>query len=185
MRALFLFAFCLVVTSSAWAQEVYVPPLNGFTAGQEAAARTRADLLDQAGRQIGLNDALRQRAAVAVPALPPGVVQGYPAQPVVGWPAPVGAGFAYGYDPWGYDPWQTWRVEIPPWAQVRQSIGQLEIQTSPTRWESRPIYTPDAVPHVGVIAPAAVPAVPAAVPVPRAVAPAAPIAPPSLGTREF
>src|SRR6185436_2091279 len=106
-----------------------VPPLNGFTAGQEAAARTRAEMVDNIGRQIGLNDALRQRAAVAVPSLPPGVVQGYPAQPVIGWPGPVGAGFPYGFDPWVYDPSFAWRIEIPPWAQVRQSIGQMELQT--------------------------------------------------------
>lgn len=182
MRATMLFvSLLLAAVSAATAQELHVPPLNGFTAGQEAAARTREEALANISRQIGLNDALRQRAAVAVPALPPGVVARYPAQPVIGWAGPVGVGFAYDYDPWAYAPWDAWRVEIPPWAQVRQPVGQIEIQTAANRWESRPIYAPDA-------APAPIEAPPPVAPAP--VAPAKvppPVATPSYlgGPREF
>jgi len=175
MRATILFAALIAFPIAAFADDgLPPPPLNGFQAGQDAAARTREEMLGNIGRQIGLNDALRQRAAVAVPALPPGVVPGYPAQSVIGWPGPIGAGFPYGYSPWVADPSLAWRIEIPPWAQVRQPIGWEERQTGPTRWESRPLYAPDAIP-----APIPSPP-PVVIPAPPMVIPSSP-----GGVREF
>jgi hypothetical protein len=68
-------------------------------------------------------------------------------------------------DIWGYQ-------HIPP---SRQSIGQVQMQTGPNRWESRPVYaTPPREPPPPVIVPEA-----------GFEGPPAEFIPPGRGPREF
>ena len=50
------------------------------------------------------------------------------------------------FEPWPYVPGDIWGYRyVNP---VRQPIGQRQVQTSPTRWESFPIYEEDLLPAV-------------------------------------
>jgi hypothetical protein len=145
-------------------------PYYGIDSGEEISA---AELERRAAvrRQVQLNDALRWRAG-----LPPsnGVFY-YPL------PGDFESIYAFGpsrsfgrsvFTPWPYVPGDIWGYQhIPP---SRQSIGQVETQTGPNTWESRPVY-------------ATAPEEPATVPAPEIAAPEEPAveALPPRGPREF
>jgi hypothetical protein len=88
-------------------------------------------------RQVQLNDAMRWRAGFP------------PANGVFYYPLPGNLESIYGYGaahrfgpsvftPWPYVPGDIWGYRnVPP---SRQSIGQVQVQTGPNRWESRPVY---------------------------------------------
>jgi hypothetical protein len=88
-------------------------------------------------RQVQLNDAMRWRAGLP------------PANGVFYYPLPgnLESIYAYGpshffgpsvFTPWPYVPGDIWGFQhVPP---SRQSIGQVQMQTGPNRWESRPVF---------------------------------------------
>jgi hypothetical protein len=139
--------------------------------GEAGSEVNSAELERQAAvrRQVQLNDAMRWRAGLP------------PANGVFYYPFPGNLESVYGYGPshpfgpnvftpWPYVPGDIWGYRhVPP---SRQSIGQVEIQTGPNRWESRPVY---AMPPREA---------PAPIPAPEDFPPAEPV-PPIPGPREF
>ncbi len=56
------------------------------------------------------------------------------------------------FEPWPYVPGDIWGYQW--YVPIRQPIGRVEIQTSPNRWESHPLYV-DEPPRLIEVAPSA------------------------------
>ncbi len=164
---------CLAVVSwapFAQAQEVLPRKYDGIQAGvdayQLAEERRQANL--QA--QIGANDAAR--AAAGLPTTRGETVYfygGYSPYGVVPWDAAYAYGGTFGYattgrfgrrvavvstgpvfTPWPYVPGDIYGYRTYP--QVRQPIGQHQVQIDENTWESHPVYDPP-VPQRRVLPP--------------------------------
>jgi hypothetical protein len=117
-----------------------VKPYDGIQAGLDAYRLAEEKRQGAVNQQIFLNDQLRYW-------------NGYPTSRgetiYYGYMSP-GALAAYGYG--GYGPWTGF--QLGPWVggglwgtpyyyqPARQPIGQQQIQVSPNRWESHPVYDP-------------------------------------------
>jgi hypothetical protein len=164
---------CLVVLSLAGvarAQEFQPRKYDGIQAGvdayQLAEERRQANL--QA--QIGANDAAR--AAAGLPTTRGETVyyyNGYSPYGVAPWDAAYAYGGTFGYattgrfgrrvavvstgpvfSPWPYVPGDIYGYRTYP--QVRQPIGQRQVQIDENTWESHPVYDPP-VPQRRVLPP--------------------------------
>jgi hypothetical protein len=159
-----------------------VPPYDGLRAGEDAyqaADQQRRKRLDD---QLFINNAMRASYG-GLPAR--GSVTWY-GNAGLGYSRPLGIDYAYAYsserllgwrgrslyierywspplsvfEPWPYVPGDIYGYYFPPY--VRQPIGQRQIQTGPTRWESHPVYPEDLEP----VAPESLSAEPALVDAP-------------------
>jgi hypothetical protein len=138
----------------------------GVDAYQLAEERRQANLR----AQIGANDAAR--AAAGLPTTRGETIYyygGYSPYGVVPWDAAYAYGGSYGYattglfgrrvvsfsagpvfTPWPYVPGDIYGYRTYP--QVRQPIGQRQVQIDENTWESHPVYDPP-IPHHPVLPP--------------------------------
>jgi hypothetical protein len=141
-RAAVLFLIYLALPNLTRAQEplASVKPYDGIQAGLDAYHLGEEKRQGAVNQQIVLNDQMRYW-------------NGYPTSRgetlYYGYMSPAALA-AYGYS--GYGPWSGF--QLGPWMgsglwgtpyyfqPARQPIGQQQIQVSPNRWESHPIYDP-------------------------------------------
>lgn len=120
---------CLALAAAVRGDEPL--PYDGIQAGFDAYARGEAERLEGVRRQVQLNDALRWQAGFP------------PANGVFYDPLPPAWADDYSY---GFAPWNGWGFRYRP--SSRQSIGRIEVQTGPDRWESHPVYAAPPLPAV-------------------------------------
>ncbi len=159
-----LLALACCIPVVGWSQEAPLPP--GIKAGIEAYQEGEFQRRSAVQQQVELNRALRYPLPWSTPFGETIYYSGYA-------PPGFGAGF-YGYS--SYSPYYLGRFGYgyPP-PNIRQPIGQRQVQTGPRRWESFPVYEEDLVP-------AASPRIPLAASV---VAPPEPMPPKPRTIREF
>lgn len=168
--ALLLTGFLSFAPGLAWGQEDSIP--TGIRAGQEAYQQAEAERRAAVGTQIELNSIMRSRVPWSSPYgetiyyAPPGYSYGsqlsrggygsgvtmhapYAYQPrsYLGTTAAFGLGTYHAYP-------SLFAYAYPP-PMIRQPIGQRQVQTGPTRWESYPIYGDEDRPGPVVLTPPA------------------------------
>lgn len=165
LRTLTCVFLVLCSTAITRAQEFQPRKYDGIQAGvdayQLAEERRQANL--QA--QIGANDAAR--AAAGLPTTRGETIyyyNGYSPYGVVPWDAAYAYGSTFGYattgrfgrrvamfstgpvfTPWPYVPGDVYGYRTYP--QVRQPIGQRQVQIDENTWESHPVYDPPVTQH--------------------------------------
>lgn len=156
-----VFACCPLATAQEFAPRRYDGIQAGLDAYQLAEERRQANL--QA--QIAANDAAR--AAAGLPTTRSETIyyyNGYSPYGVVPWDAAYAYGGTFGYattgifgrravsistgpvfTPWPYVPGDIYGYRTYP--QVRQPIGQRQVQIDENTWESHPVYDPPLPQH--------------------------------------
>lgn len=149
--SMLLFSGLIAPTHTASGQTL--PPLNGFTAGAEAAARGEDQRLQATARQLETVDSLSWWAGIPPR---PGAPLPWSNPPMLDyiyatnrWTTsnffgpPRWAGPPRMFEPWPVVPGDIWGYRYVQLAD--QPVGFFSGQTGPNRWEYRPIYAREAL----------------------------------------